>query len=103
MHCNLWLIVLGLLFAMEGVGFLGLCDRPQFHGLKTALNSMNCESLSLEEVPGDTTNGSDSGDSIKYQREPKRTTWEVTSRIPALCRHHKVLRAIGIADLSFLS
>lgn len=50
MRCNLRLIVLGLLFAMEGVGFLGPCGTLQFHGLQTALNSMNCESLHLEEV-----------------------------------------------------
>lgn len=44
---------------MEGIGFLGPYGRS--HGLQTALNSMNCESLHLEEaVPEDTTNRSDS-------------------------------------------
>lgn len=46
---------------MEVAGFLGPCGKSQLQGLQTALNSMNCESLHLEEgVPGDTTNRSSS-------------------------------------------
>lgn len=38
------------------------CGRPQFHGLETTLNSVNCESSHLEEaVPGETANRSNSG------------------------------------------